>query len=144
MNNILDCQCSSKWAGFAPLVLRLVTGIIFALHGYQKLTEMGIAGTAGFLDGIGFPAAPFFAVVLIVAELLGGILLILGVFTHWVAKILAVVAVVALVTVHLGNGFFISGGGYEYILLILAASISLMITGPGKWALDGKIFKRGE
>lgn len=133
----LDCNCSSAWGGYAPLVLRLVTGAIFAMHGYQKLTEMGVDGVAGFLGGLGFPLASVFAVILIAAELLGGIALILGAFTHWVSKLLAVVAVVALVTVHITKGFFISGGGYEFILLILAATVSLMITGAGAFSVDG-------
>lgn len=139
---MLDCQCTTKWGGYAPLVLRVVTGLIFALHGWQKL-EMGVPGVTGFLTGLGFPIPGILAVVLIAAELIGGVLLILGAFTHWTAKILAVVAIVALFSVHFANGFFISSGGYEYILLLLAASISIMITGPGKWALDSKMMKHG-
>ena len=72
--------------------------------------------------------------------MLGGIFLILGAYTHWTAKILAFVALVALVTVHLKNGFM-GPGGYEFILLILAASVSLMITGAGKYSLDRKVLK---
>ncbi len=140
MHNLIDCQCSSKWGGFAPLVLRVATGLIFALHGWQKL-EMGVPGVTGFLGSLGFPMPAFFAVVLIAAELIGGILLILGAFTHWAAKILAIVAIVALVSVHLPNGFFMANGGYEFMLLILASTLSLMITGPGKWALDHKLRK---
>ena len=140
MKNILNCACADKWGGYAPFILRVATGLIFAAHGWQKL-QMGVPGVSGFLAGLGFPLPDLFAVLLIAAELVGGILLILGAFTHWVAKILAVVALVALVTVHLGNGFFVSGGGYEFILLILAASVSVMITGPGKWALDMKLKK---
>ena len=71
----------------------------------------------------------------------GGIALMLGLFTHWVAKVLSVVAIAALFTVHISKGFFIATGGYEFILLILVASLSLMITGPGAFALDNKIKK---
>lgn len=141
MQNLIDCQCASKWGGFAPLVLRVVTGLVFALHGWQKL-EMGVPGVTDFLTSLGFPMPGFFAIVLIAAELIGGILLILGAFTHWAAKVLAVVALVALITVHLPNGFFIANGGYEFILLLLAASVSVMITGPGKWALDSKLRRK--
>lgn len=133
----MDCGCSSTWGGYAPLVLRLATGVIFAMHGYQKLTQMGVEGVAGFLGGLGFPLAGVFAVILIAVELLGGIALILGAFTHWVSKLLAVVAVVALLTVHVTKGFFITDGGYEFIILILAATISLMITGAGALSVDG-------
>lgn len=140
MRNILNCVCGDKWHDAAPLVLRVATGAIFAMHGWQKL-QSGVPGVSGFLGTLGFPAPELFAVLLIAAELGGGIMLILGLYTHWVAKILALVALVALVLVHLKNGFFMSAGGYEFILLIFAASFSLMITGPGKWSLDKKMKK---
>jgi len=124
----------------APVVLRVVVGLVFALHGYQKL-QGGVAGTAGFLAGLGFPMPEVFAILLIAAELVGGILLVLGLFNYWTSRVLGIVAIVALLTVHVTKGFFISAGGYEYILLILAATISLMITGPGKWSLDRMIWK---
>jgi len=124
----------------APVVLRVVVGLVFALHGYQKL-QGGVAGTATFLGGLGFPGPEVFAVLLIAAELVGGIFLILGFLNYWTSRVLGIVAIVALLTVHVSNGFFLSGGGYEYILLILAATISLMITGPGKWSLDRLIWK---
>ncbi len=129
-----------RWSGFAPTVLRVVTGIIFALHGWQKL-EGGLPMVAGMLEGMAFPAPMLMAVLLIAAELVGGIFLILGFLTRWSAKVLAVVSVVALVVVHLPNGFFMSTGGYEYILLLLAASVSLMFSGAGRWSLDRAIWK---
>lgn len=135
------CAWCAKWSDAAPLVLRVVTGAIFAMHGYQKLIG-GVDPLAGFLASLGFPMPALFAVLLIVAELGGGILLILGAFTHWTAKILSVVALVALVTVHLGNGFFVNEGGYEFILLILAASVSLALTGAGKWSVDHVLKKQ--
>lgn len=137
MQNILKCNCGNRLAGVAPLILRLATGLIFVMHGWQKLSG-GVEGTAGFLGMLGFPAPMLMAVLLIATELGGGILLILGLFTHWASKILAFVALVALLTVHATKGFFVSEGGFEFILLIFAATISLAITGPGKWALGGR------
>ncbi len=137
------CNCASRAADLAPFLLRVVVGVIFAVHGYQKLM-MGVPGVSGFLGSLGFPVPDVFAVLLIAAELVGGILLILGLFTHWAAKILAFVAIVALVTVHLKNGFSLATGGYEYILLIFVASVSLMITGPGKWSLDSMMKKHAQ
>lgn len=136
----MNCACAEKWGAFAPLFLRVVVGAIFVAHGWQKYTG-GVSDVAVSLGGLGFPAPEVFAVILIIAELGGGILLILGAWTHWVAKILAFVALVALITVHLQNGFT-GPGGYEFILLILASSVSLMITGPGKWSLDHKMHKK--
>lgn len=137
---ILNCSCSDAVQSLAPFVLRVATGLIFAFHGWQKLAG-GTEGLAGFLGSLGFPAPMLMAVILIVAELVGGIMLILGVFTHWVAKILAFVAIVAWLTVHTSNGFFVSEGGYEFIMLIFAATVSLAITGPGRWSL-GRVIAR--
>ena len=123
-------------ADLAPFLLRVVVGAIFLAHGWQKFVG-GVPGTEAFLAGMNFPLPGLLAVLLIAAEVLGGILLILGAFTHWTAKILAFVALVALVTVHLANGFT-GPGGYEFILLILVSCISLMITGPGKYSVDAK------
>lgn len=137
---LLNCNCGEKMHAFAPFFLRIVVGAIFVAHGWQKFVG-GVPGVATFLGGLGFPAPEVFAILLIAAELGGGILLILGAFTHWVSKILAVVALVALVTVHLKNGFT-GPGGYEFILLILAAAVSLMITGAGRWSLDHSMRKK--
>ena len=140
MKQLILGSYMDSWRGYAPTVLRVVTGIIFALHGYQKL-EGGLPMVAGMLEGMGFPAPMLFAVLLITAELGGGIFLILGFLTRPSAKILAIVSLVALVVVHLKNGFFMATGGYEYILLLLAACVSLMFSGAGKWSLDGKLWK---
>ena len=121
-------------AGVAPFVLRIATGVIFAAHGWQKLAN-GLNGTAGFLETLGFPVPMVFAILLIAAELGGGILLILGLYTGFVARILALVSIIAWLTVHTGKGFFMASGGYEFIMLLFAACISLAITGPGRWTL---------
>ncbi len=141
MKKLLWCNCLSRYGAVAPLVLRVVTGVIFAMHGWQKLSVMGVGGVEGMLAALGFPLPGVMAIILIAAELGGGILLILGLFTHWTSKILVIVSAVALFAVHFQNGFFLGTGGYEYILLILAATISLLITGPGKYSLDSKMHK---
>lgn len=138
---MLDCNCGGKWATVGPFFLRVVTGLIFFMHGWQKW-EGGLAQTGGFLDMLGFPAPMVFAVILITLELVGGAALILGLLTHWVAKALALVALVALFTVHATKGFFMATGGYEFILLILASCVTLIFLGSGRWSLDALVFKR--
>ena len=137
----MSCKCAETWGDVSPLVLRLALGVVFAYHGYDKYL-MGVDGVSGFLGSIGIPMATFFAVVLIIVELIGGLFMIFGLFTHWVAKSFVVVSIVAFITVHVGNGFSIGDGGYEYIITLLAVSISLMITGAGKYSLDHKFSKR--
>lgn len=144
MHKLATCSCASAWGDVAPLVLRVAVGVVFAVHGADKLFNMGISGTAGFLGSLGFPVPEVFAVLLIAAELVGGIALIVGLCTHWAAKVNLVVAIVAFATVHMANGFSIQDGGYEYIMVLAAALFSLMVTGAGKYSLDAKLFSKHE
>jgi putative oxidoreductase len=137
-NKLMKCECANTWGDIAPLFLRVALGIIFAWHGYDKVMVKGIPAIGGFLGSIGFPMPEVFAFILGYGELLGGLLLIAGLLTHWVAKFDIIVAVVAFLTVHMSKGFAISDGGYEYIMLIFAAAVSLMITGAGKYSLDAQ------
>jgi len=102
----------------------------------------GVPGVSGFLSSLGFPVPDVFAVILIAVEFLGGSALIIGLFTHWAAKLTSIVALVALLLVHVNKGFLVQGGGYEFILLLLAATISIIITGPGKYSLDHLLFNK--
>ncbi len=125
-----------KYRDYAPLVLRLVAGVIYAAHGWSKL--MNPAGTAGFFGGIGIPMPMFFAWVVIFAEFAGGIGLILGLFTRYFAKLQVITMIVAIWLVHFKNGLT-GQGGYEFALSLLAISLSLELTGSGKWSLDNLI-----
>ncbi len=133
----LMCKCGTHWQEYAPLALRIVVGLSFALHGLQKL-QGGMDGVTAFFVSLGIPAAAFFAVVVTWVELLGGIALIVGLYTHWAAKLLAIDMGVAIITAHLGKGYFTAGGGPELALILLGATLSLMITGAGKYSLDKK------
>lgn len=131
---LLSDEPSASLAPLAPFILRLAVGLIFVMHGWQKLVG-GVDGVAGFLGTLGFPAPALFAVVLIAVELVGGALLILGLWTGLVARLLAFVAIVAWLTVHLADGFFVRDGGYEFVMLLFAACIALAVTGPGRWTV---------
>ena len=124
---------------WALTVLRIVTGIVFLMHGWQKLAMMGIGGFAGFLGQLGIPGAEAAAVVVTALEVIGGLALILGIGTRWVAIPLAFDMLVALFTVHLAAGFFVSEGGYELVLLLLAASVALILGGSGTLALENVV-----
>ena len=139
----MDAERIVRTQGWGLTVLRVVLGIVFLVHGAQKLFVFGFGGVAGLLGGLGVPAPGLFAVVVTLVEVVGGIALILGLFTRVAAIMLAVDMLVATLTAHLANGFFAQNGGYEFTLLLLAASVALAVAGPGEAALDRVIAARG-
>ena len=117
-------------------LLRVVTGIIFLMHGQQKLFEFGIGGVTGMMTGLGVPAPGLMATVVTLVELVGGIALILGAFTRIAAILVAIDVLVAFFLVHLPNGFFATNGGVELVLLLATVGVTLFLTGPGAMAVD--------
>lgn len=128
----------NKCSRYAPFVLRIGVGLIFLIHGYQKMFIQGFDGVAGFFGGIGIPLALFFAYVVTILELAGGLMLILGLLTRWISGLLAINMVIAFLVVHVQNGFYVSGGGYEFVLVLFVASVSLLLSGAGVLSLDRK------
>jgi len=122
------------------LILRLVVGLSLAAHGAQKLfgwfDGYGIAGTSQFLEPMGFRPGRLHAAQAGLAELVGGLFLAAGLLTPAAAAAVVAVMVVAAVSVHIKNGFFVQSGGYEYTLVLAAAALALAFTGPGAISLD--------
>ncbi len=115
------------------LFARLVMGAIFIYAGYMKIFVMGMAEvTTMFGEGFGFPAPAFFAWLTAVAELVCGVMLVLGLWAQLAAAVLMIVMLVALFVVHVQNGF---DQGTQYVLAIMAALGAIMTVGAGKWAL---------
>jgi putative oxidoreductase len=115
-------------------VLRVVVGIVFFVHGYEKLFKMGFHGVAGMFGHMGIPLPAVSAVVVTLVEFVGGILLITGLATRVAAALNAVDMTVAILVVHLKNGF--SGPmGFEHPLTLLGACICLVLAGGGCFAL---------
>jgi putative oxidoreductase len=110
---------------YGDLLIRIVVGLIFVITGYGKLFGApGIQGFTGMLTGIGIPAASFIAVLIGVIELIGGVLLILGLWTNYASTLLGIIIFVAILAVHLKNGW----GDTRYPLLLLVALIRYMGT----------------
>ncbi len=120
-------------------LLRVVLGVVFFMHGQQKLFDMEIDGVESFFASEGIPAAGLAAVVVSALETLGGLALILGFFTRVVALLLAVEMLMAAIVVHLPNGFFAGGGGYELVMTLGVGALALVLTGPGAAALDAAL-----
>ena len=122
-------------------VLRVVVGVVFLAHGWQKLFELGFHGVAGFFGGAGIPLPFVSAVIVTLVEFAGGIALILGLLTRWAAALNGFDMIVAILVVHLKNGFM-KPGGYEHPLIMLAACVALLMVGPGAASVDGALAKR--
>lgn len=127
-------------AGLEAPALRLPIGLILAAHGSQKLFAWfdghGLEGTAQFMASIGLHPGFLMALLAGSAEFFGGILLMLGLLTRPAAAICAVTLLVALFSVHWGNGFFLTTHGIEYALALTSAATSLSIMGGGSYSVD--------
>lgn len=131
------------WQGWGITGLRLVTGIVFFAHGWKKFFVDGVSGFTAYLGQLGIPVPGFFGPVVASVELLGGLLLILGLLTRWAAIPLAITMLVAAVTVHAKNGFFLPAG-FEYTLVLFAATTGLVLEGSGAFAVDNLLAARAK
>jgi putative oxidoreductase len=129
-----------KFAAWAPVVIRVVLGIIFVAHGSQKLFGAfgghGIAGTASGFGQLGLKPAIFWAWLVALVEFFGGLGILFGLLTRLSSFAIAINMLVAITLVHLKSGFFAQNGGFEYPLALFAMAVSLIISGPGAFALD--------
>ena len=123
------------------LVLRVVLGITFFIHGLVKF-QGGIENIVGWFASIGLPGALAYGVAL--AELVGGILLIIGLGSRVVSAILALLMIGATLKVKLAVGFLGNGqmAGYELDLALLAMAVFIAINGSKMFAVDQVVFKK--
>ncbi|KAA0693200.1 DoxX family protein [Halopseudomonas laoshanensis] len=146
MNRSYITRITQTNASYATLALRIPAGIIFIAHGAQKLFGWfggyGLEGTGQWMESIGLAPGYLMALGAGGAEFLGGLALLLGLLVRPAAAVLALTMLVAIVTVHLANGLFMSNNGYEFALALLAISVSLLISGAGRLSLDRVISLR--
>ena len=115
----------------ALLVVRVIAGIIFAVHGAQKLFGAfggpGLDAIVGMMGPLAYPVA--------IGEFFGGLGLIVGFLSRFSAASLIVIMLGAIATVHGKNGFFLDKGGFEYNLALIGLLIPTLIAGPGQFAV---------
>lgn len=125
---------------FALLILRVALAAVFIGHGMQvafgSFGGPGIKVFSDMLSGMGFKPALFWAYLSAYTELIGGILLLLGVFTRFAAFAIFIFMLVAVIKVHLAKGFFMQTGGFEYNFVLICICLALILSGPGKYSLN--------
>jgi len=132
---------------FGITLLRVTVGAILLMHAYRMMLVTRPQATAGFIaHGMGFSHATILAWIVIVVHALGGLLLVVGMFTRPVAALNALILGLVLVRVNLTQGFFLAGAeegglyratvaGYEFILLLTVSTLALLLLGSGPLAL---------
>ncbi|CAN7763708.1 DoxX family protein [Caballeronia sp. LjRoot31] len=130
----------NRTAPYAAFLLRLALGLMFVAHGLTKLFVFTPAGTAKFFESVGF--AGWFAWPIIVFEIVGGVLLLTGVYARAVAAV-AAIELFAASTVHFGNGWSFTNpnGGWEYPVFLSIAAATLALLGDGVFAGKPTILK---
>jgi putative oxidoreductase len=127
---------STSSTAYGTLLLRVSLGVMYIAHSaILKWLTFGLAGTAQYFESLGLPASLAYATFF--AELIGGVMLVLGIQTRWVALALLPVLFGA-AWVHIGNGWVFSaqGGGWEYPLYLIVLSVAQALLGDGAHALS--------
>ncbi|RNB91236.1 DoxX family protein [Brevibacillus fluminis] len=126
-------------ANLGLLIIRLVVGLIFAAHGTQKLFGWfgghGLKGTGGWLESIGIRPGVLMAFLAGAGELVGGLLFAAGTFTWLGAALIVITMLVAIFSVHGKNGFWVTSGGIEYNVILIAIAVGIALVGPGAYVL---------
>jgi putative oxidoreductase len=127
--------------GLGIAIVRIVTGIVFLAHGYQKFFVYGIAGATGAFAQMGIPAPSITAPAVAILELAGGIALIIGLLTRLAALGLLIDMLGAIFLVRLEGGFFAPNGA-EFEIVLGAACLALVIAGAGALSVDEALATR--
>lgn len=138
----------SAMSAYGATLLRVMLGIIYVMHGYYALVVLTPAGAAAFMaNAMGLPFASVGVWYLIAAHMIGGALMILGIFTRWAALANIPIMACAVFLFHIKQGFFMTGAivvgapravGYEFSLLVLVATAAQVLLGAGALAVRGR------
>jgi putative oxidoreductase len=133
---------SSSSVDFALLIARIAVGAVFIAHGVNHIIGGGkIAGTARWFEGLGMRPGIVHAWFASLTEIVAGTFMVVGLLTPLACAGIVGVMLVAWITNHRGNGFFIfrPGEGWEYVMVLTAMGVALGTLGPGSWSIDGHV-----
>ena len=139
--NVFSTTPSERQLGIGLFVLRLALGLVFVMHGGQKLFIIGFDGTSGMLAQMNIPAATILGPLLAVVEPLAGAAIIIGLLTRVAALAVAVDMICAILLFHRMNGFFVPGG-IEFPMMLSAAGLTLVALGAGSLSVDHALAQR--
>lgn len=141
-----SCSFTEGAGKYALTVVRVVLGVIFFMHGSQKVLGLfgggGLAATVQGFTGMGMPAA--LAYLVCFTEFLGGLGLVVGLLSRLAAFGIMCVMIGAVAMVHWKNGFFLQNQGYEYNLALIGLSLGVILGGPGCCGFDNLFCKKKE
>lgn len=126
------------------LLFRLVLGAVFIAHGWQKFHDFGFGGQADAFEGMGIPVPAVSAAIVIVLELIGGVLLLVGAFTRVLGVLFLLDMLGAIAFVHADMGFFAANGGWEFVAVLGAGGLLFALSGAGRFSVDGLVAGRRE
>ena len=130
----------ASWREIAFTLTRVVIGVMYVMHVWGKF-KAGPAAVAGNMARYGLEPSVFFAYSAMFLESVGGVCLIIGLFTRFFAAALAVEMLIALFAAHWAKGYAAGAGGYEYVLLIGVVTFAIAIRGGGPYSVDRMIGK---
>jgi putative oxidoreductase len=132
---------SARQLNIGLAILRVVVGVIFLVHGGQKLFVYGFAGVTGAFAGMGIPLPGVMGPFVALLEFFGGLALVAGLLTRLAALGLALNMLGAILFVHLAAGFLLPNG-YEFALSLLGSTALVALTGAGAYSVDALIARR--
>jgi putative oxidoreductase len=132
---------STQHIDLALFILRIVIGVVFIAHGWQKLFTFGPAGAGAGFASMGVPFPNIMGPIVGVIEILGGVALIFGMLTQLASLCLACDVAGAIIFFHAKHGFFVPAG-VEFVLSLLAAVVALGLAGAGEYSIDALVARR--
>lgn len=129
----------------ALLLARIGLGVILIAHGWQKFNEWTLAGTAAAFADMGVPLPAVTSGIAAIAELVGGILILVGLIAPLAALLNVIGLLVAFVIVHVQAGVFVENGGFELVIALAAGLLLITVRGAGKFSIDALLSRsRGQ